>query len=81
MRSKADDNLIGINSGVANSNAFPRIVTNWFTFESGEDFRVVNCLFSVLFSHISEQNNDYSDTLDFRRGGGGVGHVFRFGGP
>ncbi len=34
-----------------------------------------------IFSDISERNNDYSDTLDFRRGGGGGGHVFCFGGP
>ncbi len=38
-----------------------------------------------FFSEISERNNDYSDTLDFKRGqvsgGCGVGHVFRFGSP
>ncbi len=33
-------------------------------------------VFHPLFSDISEQNNDYSDTLDFRRGRGGGGHVF-----
>ncbi len=33
--------------------------------------------FLFFFSDISEGNNDYSDTLDFRSGGG---HVFRFGG-
>ncbi len=34
-----------------------------------------------FFRDISERNNDYSDTLGFKRGGGGGGHVFRFGGP
>ncbi len=34
-----------------------------------------------FFSDISEQNNDYSDTFDFRKGVSGGGHIFRFGGP
>ncbi len=33
-------------------------------------------IFLVVFSDISEQNNDYSDTLDFRRGWVGVVTVF-----
>ncbi len=40
--------------------------------------------FLYIFSDISERNNDYSDTLDFRRGSVGEvggGHIFRFGGP
>ncbi len=37
----------------------------------------------IIFSDISERNNDYSDILDFRRGCGGIegGHVFRYESP
>ncbi len=37
-----------------------------------------------FFSDISERNNDYPDTIYFRRGwvgGGGGGHIFHFGSP
>ncbi len=52
----------------------------WASFAIVKTFIV----FASFFSDISEQNNDNSDTLDFRRGWVrevGVDHIFRFGGP
>ncbi len=58
------------------------VKVNNFSFRSnlGVYLTSIRQFAAVIFSDISERNNDYSDTLDFRRGRWG-GHFFRFEGP